>query len=141
MMAAFWTPQNRIKTLVLLLICALLAAAAAAVGINDNPPGILLAYLAAVAFVLAFVHPWRTVRQFGHLLGAAVLGVVLFIILNIASDSIAQNPTASRALLDLMQSPAYDALNLALAMLIPAAFIVGAVGSVVMVVRSRRRPS
>jgi uncharacterized membrane protein YccC len=57
MIAAFSTPRNRIKTFILLAICGLLAIAAAAVGIDDNPPGILLAFLAATAFVLAFVHP------------------------------------------------------------------------------------
>jgi hypothetical protein len=33
-----------------------------------------------------------------------------------------------------------DALNLIIAMLCPAAFLVGAVGSVAMFIRSRRRP-
>ena len=68
MIGALSTPQNRIKTLILLVICGLLAIAAAAVGIDDNLPGILLAYLAATAFVLAFVHPWRSARKFMFLL-------------------------------------------------------------------------
>jgi hypothetical protein len=58
MIDAFSTSRNRIKTLILLAICGLSAIAAAAVGTDDNPPGILLAYLAATAFVLALVHPW-----------------------------------------------------------------------------------
>jgi uncharacterized membrane protein len=128
-------------TLILLAICGLLAIAAAAVGIDDNPPGILLAFLAATAFVLAFVHPWRTARMFMFLLLASVIGFVLFVILSIIFDSVAQNPATSGALQDLMQSPAFDTLNLIIALICPAAFIVGAIGSVVMFIRSRRQPA
>ncbi len=140
MIDALSTPHNRIRTFILLVICGLLAIAAGAVGIDDNPPGILLAYLTATAFVLAFAHPWRTARKFVFLLLASVLGFVLFVILNIISDSIAQNPATSSALRDLMQSPAFDTLNLIIALIFPAAFIVGAVGSVAMFIRNRRQP-
>ena len=138
MIDAFSTPGNRVKTLVLLVVCGLSATAAVVVGIDDNPPGILLALLAAIAFVLAFAHPWRTVRNFMFLLLASVLGFVLFIILNIISDSIAQNPTTSIAVKNLIQSSFMESLNLIIAMICPAAFIVGAVGSVALFIRSRR---
>jgi disulfide bond formation protein DsbB len=141
MIDAFSTPHNRIKTLILLVICGLSAMAAAAVGIDDNPPGILLAFLAAIAFILAFVHPWRTAKKFMFLLLASVLGFVLFVILSIIFDSIAQNPATSGVLQDLMQSPAFDTLNLIIALICPAAFIVGAVGSVAMFIRNRRQPA
>ena len=136
---AFSTPSNRIKALILLAICGLLAIAAVAVGIEDNLPGILLAFLAATTFVLAFAHTWRTARKFMFLLLASVLGLVLFVILNIILDTVAQNPATSGALQDLIQSPASDALNLIIAMICPAAFIVGAVGSVAMFIRNRRQ--
>ena len=139
MIDASSTPRNRIKTLILLVICGLSAIASAVVGIDDNLPGILLAFLAATAFVLAFAHPWRTARKFMFLLLASVLGFVLFVILNIIFDSVAQDPATSGALQDLIQSPAIDALNLIIAMICPAAFIVGAVGSVAMFIRSRRQ--
>jgi uncharacterized membrane protein (UPF0136 family) len=138
MIEALSTPRNRIKTLILLAICGLLAITAAVVGINDNPPGILLAFLAAIAFILAFVHPWRTARKFMFLLLASVLGFVLFVILNVIFDSVAQNPTTSVALQDLIQSPIVDALNSIVVMLCPAALIVGAVGSVAMFIRNHR---
>jgi disulfide bond formation protein DsbB len=141
MIDALSTLHNRTRTIIILVICGLLAIAAAVVGIDDNPPGILLAYLAATAFVLAFVHPWRSARKFMFLLLASVLGFVLFVILNIISDSVAQNPATSSALRDLMQSPAMDALGFVIAILCPVAFIVGAVGSVAMFIRNRRRPT
>ena len=141
MIDAFSTPRNRIKTLVLLVVCGLSAIASVVVGIDDNLPGVLLALLGAIAFVLAFAHPWRITRKFMFLLLASVLGSVLFIILSIISDSIAQNPGTSGALQNLIQSPAYDTLNLIFAMVCPAAFIVGAVGSVAMFIRGRHRPA
>ena len=137
MIDAFSTSGNRIKTLVLLVVCGLSTIAAVVVGIDDNLPGVLLALLAALAFVLALAHPWRTARKFMLLLLASVLGLVLFIILNIMSDSIAQNPATSGALQNLIQSPALNALNVMIAMLIAAAFMVGAIGSVAMFIRSR----
>ena len=139
MTSAFSTPHNRKTTFILLAICGLLAIAAVAVGIDDNLPGILLAFLAATAFVLAFVHPWQTAKKFMFLLLASVLGFVLYIILNIILDSVAQNPATSGALQDLIQSPIVNALSLIIAMVCPAAFIVGAVGSVAMFIRSRRQ--
>jgi hypothetical protein len=139
MTSAFSTPLNRIRTFILLATCGLLAIAAIAAGINDNLPGILLAYLAATAFVLAFVHPWRTAKKFLLLLLASLLGFVLYIMLNIILDSVAQNPATSGALQDLIQSPVVNALSLIIAMVCPAAFIVGAVGSVAMFIRSRRQ--
>jgi uncharacterized membrane protein (UPF0136 family) len=141
MTAAFSTPSNRSKTFILLAICVLLAMAAAAVGIDDNPPGILLAFLSATAFVLAFVHPWRTARKFMFLLLASVLGFVLYIILNIILDTAAQDPATAGGLQDLLQSPVVNAMSIIIAMVCAAAFIVGAVGSVVMFVRNRRRPA
>jgi len=136
---AFSTPSNRIKALILLAICGLLAIAAVAVGIEDNLPGILLAFLAATTFVLAFAHTWRTARKFMFLLLASVLGLVLFVILNIILDTVAQNPATSGALQDLIQSPFANTLSLISVMVCPAAFIVGAVGSVAMFIRNRRQ--
>ena len=141
MISALSTPHNRKMTLILLAICGLLAIAAATVGIDDNLPGVLLAFLAATAFVLAFVHPWRTAKQFMFLLLASVLGFVLYIILNIILDTAAQDPATAGALQDLLQSPIVNAFSIIIAMICFAAFIVGAVGSVAMFIRSRRKPA
>ena len=128
-------------TRILLAICGLLAVAAGVVGIDDNLPGILLAFLAATTFVLAFVHTWRTARKFMFLLLASVLGFVLYIILNIILDTAAQDPATAGALQDLLQSPIVNAFSIIIAMICSAAFIVGAVGSVAMFIRNRRRPA
>jgi len=141
MIEAFSTPRNRIRTFILLAITGLLVISAWIVGIDDNPSGILLAYLSATAFVVALVHPWRTARKFMFLLLASVLGFVLFVILNITTDSVAQNPATSVALRDLIESPAMNALNVIIAMICPAAFIVGILGSVAMFIHNRHQPT
>ncbi len=139
MIDAFSTPRNRSKTIIFLVICGLSVIASVVVGIEDNLPGILLALLAAIAFILAFAHPWRSARKFVFLLLASVLGIVLFIVLDIISNFNFQNPTISGAIQNLIQSPAYEALNLIFAMIIASAFIVGVVGSIAMFIRSRRQ--
>ena len=141
MIAAFSTPHNRTITFILLAVCGLLAIAAAAVGIDDNLPGVLLAFLAATVFVIAFVHPWRTAKKFVLLLLASVLSFVLYIILNIVLDTAVQDPATAGALQDLLQSPVVNAFSVIIAILCPAAFIVGAAGSVAMFMRNRRRPA
>lgn len=138
MIDAFSTPRNRIKTLTFLVVCGLSAIGSVIVGIDDNLPGILLAFLAATAFVLAFAHTWRTARKFMFLLLASVLGLVLFVILNVILDSVTQNPATSDALRNLIESPAINALIVTIAMILPAVIIVGAIGSVAMFIRSRR---
>jgi hypothetical protein len=141
MTSSFSTPHNRKMTFILLAICGLLVIAAIIVGVEDNLPGILMAFLAAIACVLAFVHHWRAAKKFIFLLLASILGFVLFIILNIVLDTAAQNPATSGAILDLLQNPAVDASSIFIAMICTAAFIVGAAGSVVMFIRSRRQPT
>ena len=64
MFEAFATRHNRNRTAVWIAVCCILSAAAAIEGISDNLPGILLAFGAAIALVLAFVHPWRSATKF-----------------------------------------------------------------------------
>ena len=137
MIDAFSTPRNRIKTFIFLVTCGLLAIASIVVGIDDNPPGSLLAFLAAAAFVLAFVHPWRTVRKFMFILLASVVGFVLFVILSIILDSVTQNPTTSSAIKNLIESSTVNVINIIIIMLCAAALVVGAIGAVVMFIRNR----
>jgi energy-coupling factor transporter transmembrane protein EcfT len=137
MSTAFSTPHNRITTLILFAVCGLSTFVSVIVGIDDNPPGALLALLAGIAFVLAFVHPWRTAKKFLFLLLASVFGIVLFIIINIISDSIVQNPDTSAGLRNLIDGPVNEALSVVFTMICVATFLIGVVGSVAMFIRSR----
>jgi len=140
MIDALSTPRNRIRTLILLVICGLSAIAAATAGISDNPPGILLAFIAAIAFVLAFVHPWRTSRQFRRLLYASALGFVVFGLLHNVFEAIAWNLGGSGLVHGLLN--AVGAAFFLIAILVcPPGLLVGAVGAVVMSIRNRRRPT
>jgi hypothetical protein len=121
-----------------LVICGLSGFAATVVGIDDNPPGILLAFLAAIALMLAFVHPWRSVRQFRFLIYASVLGFALLAILNNVFAAVVHSSATAGALRNLLEGLAVAAFFLA-TLICPAAFIVGLVGSVAMFIRSRRR--
>lgn len=132
------TRRNRRWTLILLTICVGMAIAAGVLGIDDNPPGVLSAYLAAIAFVLAFVHRWRTARQFLFLMLGSALGLVLFIVLNNLSAFIAHDPSTAGTFQILMQSIAVAAFFLG-TLIFPAGFIIGVIGSIVMFIRNLRR--
>jgi hypothetical protein len=136
MIEALPTSTNKIRTLAFLAICGLAAIGAAVTGIDDHPPGILLAYMAATAFVLAFVHPWRSARRFFSLLIASLLGVALFVLLNNVFAAIAHAPGTTGVLQVLLQALAVAAFVLA-TLVLPAAILVGAAGSLAMFMRSR----
>lgn len=123
MFAAFSKVQWR-RTLLLLVACAVLAAGAGALGISDNPPGGTLAYLSAIALVLAFVHPWRTTRRFLLLTGASVLAFVACAVLS--------------NLLEAAGVGGGEIFFYVAIFLCPAALLVGVVGSVVTLIASRR---
>ncbi len=123
MFEAFSKPQRR-RTLLLLVICGALAAAAGVVGVDDDLPGQSLAWLSAIALVLAFVHPWRTSRRFLLLIGASVLGFVVFAVLSAVMENAGVGGGGVFFLLALF--------------LCPAAVLVGITGAVVTVATSRR---
>jgi hypothetical protein len=138
MSGAYPIPGNRTRIFVLLTLCGLSTIGAAALGIDDNPPGILLAYLAAFAFILAFAHSWQTARPFVVLLLGSVIGLVLFVILNNLFAAVAHDPATAGTFQKLMQGLAVSAFFLG-TLIFPAGFIVGAAGSIVMFIRNRRR--
>src|SRR3990170_8079629 len=104
MMDAFSTPKNRTWTFILLATCGLLGFAAAAVGIDDNLPGILLAFLAITSFVLAFAHPWRTSKPYLRLLYASLIGLVVFGILQAGFDILLSNSEGTGIVIELLSA-------------------------------------
>jgi hypothetical protein len=135
---AFSTPHNRKRTFLFLAACCIFAVGAALVTVSDNPPGIVLALLASAAFILAFVHPWRTARQYGILFLASVLGFVLFAILHNVFDAVASKAASVRVVHSLLEGLSVAAFLLAI-MICPPAMLVGAVGWIIAVTRKRRR--
>jgi hypothetical protein len=140
MLEALSNPRNRTLTFVFLAICCASATVAIIVGISDNPPGIFLAFGAATAFVLAFVHPWRTAKKFRLLLYASVLSFVILGILHNVFEGVASTIEGAGALQILLQGLGVTAFLIAV-LICPPAILVGVVGSIVMFIRNRRRPT
>jgi len=139
MIKALSTHHNRTLTVVFLVICCAAVIAAGVVGIEDNAPGILLAFSAVAALILAFVHPWRTTKQFGLLLLGAVLCFVIFAILHNVFHGVAGSMESAQVLQKLLEGLGVVTFLLAILVCPPAA-IVGLVGSVAMLVRNHHRP-
>jgi hypothetical protein len=132
MLQALATTQDRLRTLILLGISGAAAVAAFLVGIDDNLPGILLALAAAVTLVLAFVHPWRSTREFRRLFLASVLGFLLLAVLHNIFDAFAGTAEHVAVLHDLLEVLGGLAFIVA-TLLCPAALLVSIVALVVLV--------
>jgi hypothetical protein len=124
MFEAFSKPQWK-RTLVFFVVCGALAAAAGVVGIDDNSVGGSLAWLSAIALVLAFAHPWRTSRRFLLLTGASVLAFVACTVLSATLENAGV-------------AGAGGIFFLIAIFLCPAGFVVGIIGATVTLVASRR---
>ena len=140
MLEAFSTPRNRIRMLILLAVCGLLAIAAGTVGIDDNPPGIFLAFLSACAFILAFAHPWRAPKQFLYLIAASGLGVIVFGVLHNVFEVIAGRSGGSGLFYELLSGASVVSFLLAI-LVCPIGVLVGAIGAFVTSIWNRRRPA
>jgi len=136
MFEALSVPGNRKRTFTLLGVCGVVAAGAAAVGISDNPPGLLLAYLSTSTLVVALVHPWRASKQFQHLAYGSVLGFITFGVLHNVFDAVASN-VASSGFLHSLVAGAGTLFFLVATMLCPAGLVVGVIGALVMSRRNR----
>jgi hypothetical protein len=134
MLEAFSTPRDRNRAFILLGASAVLAAAAAAVGIDDNPPGLLLAFLSGCALVVAFVHPWKTSKQFVRLIYASLLVFVVSVVLHNVFEGVASRVGVSGLAQGLL-GWAGGAFFLIATMVCPAVLVVGLVGAVVMSIR------
>jgi hypothetical protein len=134
------TPQNRIWSLIFLVICGLSAIAASGIGIDDNLPGILIAYLAAASFVPAFVHPWKTARQFRRLLYTSILGFVVFGLLHNVFEATASNLYGSNVVQAFLNFAGAAFFILAI-LVCPAGLLVAIFGIVVTTIKNRHRPT
>jgi hypothetical protein len=135
--ATLSTPQNRKRTFLFLGACGIFSVGAALVTVSDNPPGIALALLAAAAFILAFVHPWRTARQYGFFFVASVAGFVVFAVLHNVFDALASLMANVRVVHGLLEGLSVAAFLLAI-LICPPAIVVGAVGWAITLIRKRR---
>jgi hypothetical protein len=136
---ALSTPRSRKTTVTFLVIAGILAAAAGIVGISDNPPGILLAFGAAAALVLAFVHPWRTSRQFRYFFYISFVGFALLVVVHNVFEVVAGRMGGPGFVVAVLQGIQVAAFLIAV-LICPPALVIGAVGAVVVWIRNRGRP-
>lgn len=125
--------------LALVAMACLAIAGALIVGISDNPPGIALLYGGMVCLVLAAVCRWQRPKSFLLLLAASALGFVVFAILHNLLYALGEMTDLAwlKALLGALHAAAF----LIALLLCPVGVLVGLVGWVAAVFRSRREPS
>ena len=138
MINALATHHNRKLSVVFLAICFASASAAGVIGIDDNAPGILCAFVASAALVLAFVHPWRAPKQYGLLLLGAVLCFVVAGVLHNVFHGVAGNMDNTQVLAKVMEGLGVATFLLSV-LVCPPAVIVGLVGSVTMIIRKHHQ--
>ncbi|MHC4068653.1 MAG: hypothetical protein ACYS18_00675 [Planctomycetota bacterium] len=102
------------------------------------PAGMVLAYIAIVALVLAFVHRWRRAWKFLVLAAASVAGFLLFALLENLSYALGQ--MAADASLWRHLGEFFHGFFFCVAILVcPAGLFVGVVGGLVMAAASFRK--
>ncbi len=131
--------RRRRKELFILagIFCALVISAIL-VGISDNIPGIVLCYLAAITLIVAVTRTWRRRKMFLILLGASVAGFIVFVVLHNVFYGLTILTSHISALSHLMEG-FHVAFFIIAVFLCPAAFLVGAVGSIILAIKGRRR--
>ena len=115
--------------LTLLACAAVLLGAALVVGISDNPPGVLLAFLSSIALVTALAVGLRTKRQFEILLLASLLLFVGAAVLHNVFEAAAS--VAGAAWLKAAGEVIGVTFFLVAIFLCPAGIVVGLIGLIV----------
>jgi len=117
--------------------CALVAALV--VGVADNPPGLVLCYIAVAAVIVALVHTWRSVKRYLILLVASLLGFLLAVVLHnllYALSEVASEFVGLAQALGLLEVGFF----LVAVLVCPPGALVGAMGAVVTaILRARQK--
>ena len=129
--------RHRRTTLILAGIFCALVVGAIIIGVGDNIPGIILCYLAATIPAIALTYTWRELKKFLILLGASIGGFFVFVVLHNVFYALGIITNHIIVLSHLMQGFGVVAFCIAW-FLCPPAFLVGAVGSIVLAIRRRR---
>ena len=124
-----------VRTVLVAIGCVALAGALI-VGISDNPPGIALLYGGLICLVLAAVCRWRRPKSFLLLFALSALGFVVFAILHNVFYGIGKSIDVSWVQA-LMEGLHVGAFLIAL-LLCPVGLLVGLVGWIATLIRSRR---
>jgi len=130
--------RSRKATLVLITLGCASLAGGLVIGVADNPPGLMLVYLAVAAWILAFAHRWRRPRSFLMLLGASLLGFPLFVVLHNLFYGLSEMAAGFVVLGHVLGF--LEVVFFILAVLVcPPGVLIGAVGSATLAVLRARR--
>jgi hypothetical protein len=130
--------KHRYSTLALIAVGCACLAVGLVIGIGDNPPGLVLVYVAVSAWILAFAHRWRRAKSFLILLAASLVGFPLFVVLHnlfyalaeLASDVVVLSPVLMFL----------EVVFFLIALFVcPPGVLIGATGSVVLALSRLRR--
>jgi hypothetical protein len=133
MLKAFSNTRNRYRSLILLVVCGVFAFGASILGIEDNPPGIALAFFSTIAFILAFIHPWRTSKQFRYLIYGSGLSFVVSVILHNVFEGVASKMGGSGLVHTLLSGA--GVVFFFIALVCPIALLVGCIGVLITSIR------
>lgn len=136
MLEALSTPQNQRRTYFFLVLAVAFVVAAGAIGISDNPPGLLCALLSAMALLFALAHPWRTSEAFRRLLYWAAVSFVVFAVLHNVFEALSARSGLPRLLQSALGAAGIAFFFLAI-FLSPAGLLIGGIGAAVMSWRTR----
>ena len=110
-------------TYIYLSISIVLISIALIIGIDDNPPGIIIFFLGSIVLVIAFTHKWQKAKPYLLLALFSLLGLVISGILHNAFEAIGGEGT----ILGIVGA----AFFLIALFICPACLVVGIVGSIV----------
>ncbi len=129
--------SNRRLTFTFLGIGCILFIIALVIGIAENPPGIVLFYIAVFAWMLAFVHGWRETKKFSFLMVSSIIGVPVFILLHnafYALNQLSADITVLNQPLEFLH-----ALSFLIAIIIcPVGISIGIVGTIAVYFKNRK---
>ena len=134
----FGSAKNRKTGLILITTGIFLMIAANIIGISDNPPGIILAFLSICAIMLAFVHHWTKLKMFLILLIGSIVGFPVFAVLHNlfhALGKMAKDIIIVEQLLEILDVSSF----LIAIFLCPIGIILGAVGSIVLSIKNKKK--
>lgn len=132
------THKLRYLTIALIALGCAFLAAGLVIGISDNPPGLVLVYLAVSSWIVAFAHRWRRVKSFLILLVASLVGFPLFAVLHNVFYGLAE---VTSDVVGLTQALGFlEVVFFLIALFVcPPGVLIGAVGSVVLALSRFRR--
>lgn len=133
----FGSAKSRKISLILIATGMLLMIAANIVGIADNPPGIILAFISICAIILAFVHHWTKLKKFLILLISSVVGFPVFAVLHnlfYGLATMAKDIIVVKQILEILDVSSF----LIAIFLCPVGILVGATGSIILAIKNKK---